>query len=833
MEEPVHIPERAGGRRWLLWLTVFFGAALMAAIAGAVVYAVRIAQAAPPLDLSRLSQLSQITTVTDRAGLPMGQLMADGARQPVSSLDQVSPHLIHGIIAVEDKDFYHHPGIDPTAIVRAIWQNLRGQQIVSGASTITQQTVKLVFFPDQARTLTRKIQEMMLAVELERRLSKDEILVTYLNWAYFGQVGTMNVYGAEQAAQAFFGIRAKDLNLAEAALLAALPNNPSLFSPYAHFSAAKERQTLVLDRMLEQHYITPEEYRQATAFDLHAALRPAARHSSATYPYVLDEVRDDAAALLVGRGLAPDVDSAKNLLYTGGFRIETTLDRDFQDRVNQAVANQSFRPDASYPVLINDRRTDIQNALEQVGAAVIDNATGGILAVFGGRDYNRDQIDHARLPRQPGSTVKPIAVYGPAVDKGLIGSGTAVDDVPTSWPGYSPNNFDNRFHGLMTVREALVQSYNIPALRVFDRLGPATGIEYLKNLGITTLTPGDAVIGAGIGGLTKGLTVEEAAEAFTAFPNRGIVHPLHLVTKITDSKGQVVYEYADRTRQVFSPATSYILTDMLRDVVRRGTASAVGRRFPSLPIAGKTGTTDDDRDSWFIGFTPDITIGVWVGYNYPFPLHPVPGISSRDERPRAIQIFSDILQSTRNGPWLHTNEFSAAPPDVVRVNVCSKSGKLPTDLCREDGAVVSELFVRGTEPKESCDVHVRAPYVIIDGKRYLATTATPPGDIRWGIFIQRQPSAASGNTPRPLPGDADQEVPAAPDPRGGQVLPAASAAGPAPPAKPAPGGPAESRPAPSGADRPSAEWPGPGGPSSGTSGPPSGPAAGTPAASAP
>ncbi|ATY85491.1 glycosyl transferase [Kyrpidia spormannii] len=766
MEEKVQIPEQPKRRRWLLWAAILAGAAFLGILASGVTYAVRVTRAAPPLDLARLSQLSQITTVVDREGRPLGLLMTDGSREPISSLAEVSPDLVHGVIAVEDKDFYHHPGVDIQAIFRALWQNIRGQQIVSGASTLTQQTVKLVFFPDQARTLTRKIQEALLAIELERKLSKDEILTTYLNWAYFGQVGTMNVYGAEQAAHTFFGVNAKDLNLAEAAMLAALPNNPSLFSPYSHFSAAKERQSLVLSRMLEQHYINEEQYRQALAFDIQKALRPISQHSAAKYPYILDEVQDDAASLLVQRGLAPDLDKAKELLATGGFRIETTIDRDLQDRVNEAVSGQSYRPDIGYSALLNGRPTPIKNAMEQVGAAVVNNSDGSILAVYGGRDYNRDQIDHARLPRQPGSTMKPIGVYGPAVDRGLIGSGSGVDDVPTSWPGYRPNNFDNRFHGMMTVREALVQSYNIPALQVFSRLGPGVGMEYLKKLGITTLTPDDAVISAGIGGVSRGLTVEEATNAFTVFPNQGSVHPVHLITKIVDRDGRTVYQHANQTTQVFSPAASYILTDMLRDVVRRGTGSAVGRRFPSMAVAGKTGTTDDDRDSWFIGFTPDVTIGVWVGYNYPFPLHPVPGVSPRDERPRAVQVFADILQRARGGPWLHTASFPSAPSGVVRVSVCSKSGELPTALCRAAGTVVSELFVKGTEPKTACDVHVRAAYTVIDGKKYRATTATPPDEIRWGIFIQRK-----AHPPGPAPTDAGLEVPSTPDPRGGEVLP--------------------------------------------------------------
>lgn len=420
MEEKVQIPEQPKRRRWLLWVAILAGAAFLVILASGVTYAVRVTRAAPPLDLARLSQLSQITTVVDREGRPLGLLMTDGSREPISSLAEVSPDLVHGVIAVEDKDFYHHPGVDIQAIFRALWQNIRGQQIVSGASTLTQQTVKLVFFPDQARTLTRKIQEALLAIELERKLSKDEILTTYLNWAYFGQVGTMNVYGAEQAAHTFFGVNAKDLNLAEAAMLAALPNNPSLFSPYSHFSAAKERQSLVLSRMLEQHYINEEQYRQALAFDIQKALRPISQHSAAKYPYILDEVQDDAASLLVQRGLAPDLDKAKELLATGGFRIETTIDRDLQDRVNEAVSGQSYRPDIGYSALLNGRPTPIKNAMEQVGAAVVNNSDGSILAVYAGRDYNRDQIDHARLPRQPGSTMKPIGVYGPAVDRGLI-----------------------------------------------------------------------------------------------------------------------------------------------------------------------------------------------------------------------------------------------------------------------------------------------------------------------------------------------------------------------------------------------------------------------------
>ncbi|WP_018130770.1 transglycosylase domain-containing protein [Effusibacillus pohliae] len=733
-------------------------------------YAYYLVKDAPAFNPGAFSDLSATTNVYDRNGELLGSLQSDGNRELIKSLQEVSPHIVNAYLAAEDKDFYNHFGVNPLAILRAVYQNLIGGGIMSGASTITQQTVKNVIFPAQEQTIKRKVQEMYLALQLERVMTKDEILVHYLNWIYFGKAGDTNIYGIKAASKAVFGKDPKELNLAQAALLTAMTNNPSKHSPYTNLDKALEYQEYVLKEMLESGTITQAEYQQARAFDIKASIiKPQATSTRyGNYPFVISEVEQRAAEKLMTVAAYNSLDDARQALFKGGYKVYTTIDRQLQDAVDEVLRNNKnfYANPISYTA---NNGQQVKDAIQQAGATLLDNKTGAILAVGGGRDFTRDQNNHTILPRQPGSTMKPLSVYGPAAEKKLLAPGSVIDDVPISLangsaPGgnYFPMNYDRQFHGLITVREALLRSYNIPAIKGTQMVTPAVGLNYVKQMGVTTLQKSDEHLVSGIGGLAYGLTVEEATSAYSTFPNNGVWKESHLIAKIVDRNGKVVYQHTPKETKVFSPQTAYVLVDMMRDVVRKGTASIVGSHFPNRLIAGKTGTTDGTTDSWFIGFTPGITLGIWVGYDIPYPMDRLVdprGIDARGIRPQLL--WNQIMDRVYEKMDVEADGFAPMPNGVVRREVCTKSGKIPTDLCRALGTVTTDLFVQGTEPKEPCDVMVKVKYVEINGKKYLLNdkTAALGGIVKEGIFIKREPYPLPYGDPRYKPWDANLELP--------------------------------------------------------------------------
>lgn len=761
-------------KRWFwrtvkIFLFLFLAAGVIGGGAGAG-YVATLLKKAPPLDLNTITNMAATTKVYDADQQFMFDLQGDGDRELIKSLDEVSPHVVNAFIAAEDKDFRSHFGINPMALARATVQNVLGRSIMSGASTITQQTVKNAMFPEQSRTLERKVQEMYLAIELEKQLTKDEILVTYLNWIYFGKSGPDNLYGIQRASQAIFGVNAKDLTLAQSTILAALPNNPSLFNPYVNLENTLGRQEYILQQMMAAGYITQAQYEEAKAFNVAEALQQTQQNrrvNAGEFGHLVAEIETRAAERLMDSGNYESLDQARQALFRGGYQIFTTIERDYQKMVDSVINDNKFYPkNITYTITDNTgKQTKIEDAMEQSGAALIDNKTGRVLALGGGRNYEVDQVNHATVPRQPGSTMKPIAVYGPAIERGLIGSGTAIDDVPMVWPDrssasgtYFPFNWDKRFHGLMTVREALEQSYNIPALKVYHDITPSYGLGYLTKMGVTTLDDSDYNLASGIGGMAHGLTVLEATSSYSTMPNAGVWRDSFMIEEIKDRTGAVTYKHQSQETQVYDPNTAYILNDMLQGVVRRGTASEVGRKFPGYAIAGKTGTTNEDKDAWFIGYTPDVTLGIWVGYNMPYPL-----LKGEGNTPKHIwnAIMGQVLPTIEN----RTKEFFPNPGGVRQVAVCKVSGHLPTELCHAEHTVTNELFRANAVPRDACDVHVKAKYYEVNGKKYLANDSTPAHLVKEGIFIKRDKYTLPNGNRAYLPLDHEKELPSDKDPR--------------------------------------------------------------------
>ncbi len=571
---------------------------------------------------------------TDESGKPVriGAFRNEGdVRKLIRTVNDASPHLVDAFISTEDKDFYKHSGIVPRSILRAAFQQLINADVTTGGSTITQQLVRRVILEDFDKDLTRKSKEIVLAIRLDSLLEKNEILVYYMNSVYFGKgANNQNLYGVQAAANGIFGVQAKDLNLAQAAYIAGMVQRPNAFNPFSgdgNLKRGLKRMKLVLNEMLENKKITKQQYDEALKFDIKKSLAKPSPESNgyANYPFIMYALEEEAAELLMKKdGLdiqelsnqgkyRPTLQKYIERLQTQGYHVYSTIDKDMYDTVNkEATKHLSFHP----------RKHGKFEDHEQLGAVLLDNQTGAVLAFVSTTDRKGNQKDHAfNALNQPGSSIKPLIVYGPAIEKKVVSPNTKVLDAKMprgDGSGYY-QNASQKYHGPVTVREALKWSYNIPAIKVFNHMGHDTGFDYLRKLNVPP-HPNDGE-SAAIGGQTKGYSVARMTAAFATFGNQGKYNPPHLVTKITDADGKVIYEYENENKKIFSPQTAYQVTDMLRAVVNGGTGVYIGSRINGYDLAGKTGTTTDEKDLWFIGYTPQISIGVWSGYDYNFPMY--------------------------------------------------------------------------------------------------------------------------------------------------------------------------------------------------------------------
>lgn len=647
----------------------------------------------------------------------IGQLRTEEDRRMVK-IGDVSPFLIKAIIATEDRYFYEHHGVNLNGLIRAGTETLMGSPIQTGGSSLTQQLVKQTILTPEV-SFERKAREIFLALRMERMFTKEQIMEAYINKMYFGKnANGSNIYGVQTAAKGIFGVDAKNLNIAQAAYIAGMLQAPSRYIPFNPdgLKAGKERQKIVLDRMLENGFITSQQYKESLEFDIKAHLKPADQvRAYSQYPYLMMEIENQAARMLLDQDMQKNPElSQKNIsseeyqellddkrkeVLTGGYRIFTTVDKKIYEMMTDIAENpDNFSANRSYTA----NGIEVKNALEQVGATLIDNKTGAVLGFIGGRDFKISQLNHTSSPRQPGSAMKPLAAYAPAFEKGLLQPGSVMEDSPIALengagnPPFYPSNYDNRYHGLITARVALEKSYNIPAIKAYLQVGIPESLGYVKKMGITTLvTPEDnpghndyqAKTGV-IGGLTRGLTVEEITNAYSVFANQGIFLDSYFISKITDSSNKTIYEHKASPQPVFSKETAYLMTDMMRTVVNSGTAAGLKKYIGSgRDVAGKTGTTNDDYDSWFVGYTPEISLGVWIGYDIP---HSLP----KAKPPRSLQIWGKIMQNLFK---MYPDQFPKnskfnQPSGIVYKEICRKSGKLASEVCKQEGTAITEIF---------------------------------------------------------------------------------------------------------------------------------------------
>lgn len=536
----------------------------------------------PATDQIAIEQPKEATKVYDINGQLISNLFEEN--RTFAPLNKVPTNLQDAIVSIEDYRFYQHHGIDFKGIGRALWVDITGKGGLQGGSTITQQLAKNVFLT-QKRTLERKIEEAFLALQLERKYTKEEILEFYLNQIYFGH----GAYGVQAAAQVYFGKNIEQLDLAECALIAGLPKGPSYYSPYENWAAAKSRQATVLNRMAELGYITPEQAQEAKEEELKL---PGLKVTPRVAPYFMDYLTQ----YLIEKYGA-------NAVYRGGLKVYTTLDLKMQKAAEESLQN-------NLPPVIKDSK-----GIEQPQGALIalEPSTGYIKAMVGGRDFQNTQLNRASMAhRSPGSTFKPF-VYIAAIDNGYSPY-SIIDDAPVQYGSWRPQNYDHSFRGPITLSTALTNSVNVATIKLAEQIGIDKVKDYAQRMGIKSITPEDNNLALAIGGMQKGITPLELASAYATLANGGMKVDPTCVVKVEDRNGNTMEQNFPSNVNVLNPQTAYTITTMLQNVITSGTGKAanIGR-----PAAGKTGTTDDYKDAWFVGYTPDLVAAVWMGHDQP------------------------------------------------------------------------------------------------------------------------------------------------------------------------------------------------------------------------
>ncbi len=539
------------------------------------------------LDISKLSALAQTSSMYDMNGELMSELRGSENRIIVS-LDEIPLHTRQAFIAAEDLRFYDHRGIDVYRILGALRSNLKSGSLAEGASTITQQLAKLTHLSAE-KTIRRKLEEINLAFQIEKVYNKDEILAMYLNTVYFGR----GAYGIQAAAQAYFGVDAEDLTLNQSASLAAIIKAPSIYAPHISPSNNRSRRQYILSVMAENSFISQEEKQAALDESIWVLAQEAEKQ---LYSWYIDEALRESAELL---GLSADE------VIQGGFKIYTAYDARLQTIADEVYADSSF-----FPAAASDG-TPIQSAM-----AVVDTNNGAVLAMIGGRDYTvRRGLNRAtQMRRQPGSALKPLAVYGPALELGYTTASVLLDE-KTSFGGYTPRNAGDRYYGLVTMRTAIRNSLNTTAVRLLEEIGLDASIQYLNKMGIPTRNS-DRNLSLALGSMTYGVTPVELAAAYVPYANGGIYHQPYCVERIETVDGSNVYERKDSGKQVLSAQNAFLMTSLLQSVVSSGTGTRM--LAANTPIAGKTGTvsmTGGNRDIWMTAYTPEISVAVWMGYD--------------------------------------------------------------------------------------------------------------------------------------------------------------------------------------------------------------------------
>ena len=649
-------------------------------------------------DLPTPEQLTAIeapvkTVVYDARGRVVHEFFKEN-RSPVP-LRNIPHYLVNATLSTEDRTFYQHWGVDIWGIGRAAVTNVLKMRRAEGGSTITQQLARNLFLTHE-RTISRKLKEIALAIEIERNYSKDQILEMYFNQIYFGE----GAYGVEAAAKTFFGKPVEELTLSECALLAGMPANPTVYSPRRRPNAARARRAKVLRNMLATKAINQVEFDNATSAPL--GVTPV-RYSNDRAPYFVEMVRQHL-----------DERYGSNAVYEGGMKVYTTLDIDLQQLAERALENglssleerlklketrASFEAVQVVAVQADPSHVTSESTPYLQGALVaIDPRSGYIRALVGGRDWNHSNFNRAvQARRQPGSAFKPF-IYTAAIDNGFQPTDIIVDE-PVSYPAgdgelYQPSNYDQKYRGPVTLRYALQQSINVPAVKLLRKVGTSLVASYARRMGIRSPIGQNLSLALG----SSEVTPLELTSAYGVIANRGIrVDPLFIL-KVEDKTGNVLEKNAPRPIEVLSEQTASTMTSMLQSVMDHGTGFGARARGFTNPAGGKTGTMDDYMDAWFMGFTPSLVCGTWVGYDQKRTIG-----EGMTGSAAALPIWTEfMIGATRGRP---VEDFTTVEGTVER-QVCAETGMLATDACPN---VTSEVFDQNAVPTEYCTTHPGRP----------------------------------------------------------------------------------------------------------------------------
>lgn len=772
---------------------------------------VGIIDSAPKLELIAIKPNVYTSIIYDTNGNEIDRLHGDENREYIT-LDKIPKNMQNAIVAIEDERFYTHNGIDIKGILRAIYSKLSGNRI-EGASTITQQLIKNNVTKVTRNTIETKLQEQYLAIKYEKELTKqlgskkaakDYILELYLN-----TIALHHGYNGVQAASlGYFNKDASELDLAECAVMAAITNNPTLYSPRTNPDENKKRQKRILNNMLEQGYITQSEYNDAIVEDVYSKVSKNTQQiedsGSNIHSYFVDSLFEQISQDLQDQ-YNMSTAQANNILYNSGLQITSTLDVNMQKIMDDAFLNDELFPKVKYGIdvtytvsildkttsqqehkefrqfvtdkeaadkFVADKRAEIQESLlstqeilsdkfnyfpqPQAAMVIMDYHNGEVKALTGGRGeklVNRGLNRAVDSARQPGSVFKVLASFAPGIDLGTITPATVFDDIPLDLNGYKPKNWYSNppYRGLSTVRDGIRDSMNIVAVKAMNHTGIDACYDYLLNFGFTTLQD-DNHASTALGGLTNGVTQLEVTAAFGAIANNGEYLRPMLYKKVLNHNGDVLLENTMESKQVLKKTSAFLVTDMMKDVVTAGTGTNARFKNIKMPLAGKTGTTQKSRDLTFVGYTPYYVSGIWLGYDRYDDV--VNNMSNLNQSSHLV-LWRTIMEQIHEG--LEPKDFEK-PEGIVTATICRESGMLASKICSSDprgGTVRTEFFAKGTQPTDYCNVHKQVTY---DTSTNMVANEYCPKELVKSITGIVRPEAYTGSEGV---GDKQYEIPAA------------------------------------------------------------------------
>lgn len=781
---------------------------------------------APDINEENIMPDGYPSIIYDANGKKVQKLMGINANREYKKITDIPECVQNAFVAIEDARFYKHSGVDLQGILRAVFSALSDEKMTQGASTITQQLLKnQVFGGGNEKSffgkVSRKIQEQSLAIKLESTIDKKKILEYYLNTINLGQ----NTMGVETASKRYFGKSVSKLTVSEAAVLAGITQNPTEYNPITEQQNNEAKRKIILKNMLDQKYITEDEYEEALGDDVYSRIQDINKEKrTSSYgdinSYYVDAVIENVVSDLKQK-LGYTETQAYNAIYREGLKIYTCQDQSLQKICDDVINNDKYyqkntKSYLSYQLKVkkSDGETELYtegdvrafindahkkrisfyfknrkkaekyikmfkkknldkhdkilsesiNLIKQPQASFVlmEQSTGKVRAIVGGRGEktaNRTLNRAASSKRQPGSTFKVLSTYLPALDISGFTLANVMDDAPYKYPGTNKRVKDwdsSGYKGLTSLRQGIVDSVNIVTVKTFQKVTPQTGFDYLLNLGFTTLVDrretsdgqiySDIQLPTALGGLTDGVTNVELTAAYAAIANGGTyIKPVYY-TKIVDSKGNVLLQNSKSGKKVMKNTTAWLLTDAMKDVIKRGTGKKAAFKKIKMPQAGKTGTTSDNTDFWFEGYTPYYTAGIWLGYDSMFTQ--MSGSASKI-------MWRDIMEKVHKVKKLKNKNFKK-PEDIITRKICKKCGKLAVyglcDRALDGNDIKTEYFARGTQPKESCDCHVK--YTFSNSTGHMAETGAS-ASTNDKVYLNKDEStykAQTKDTPYLIPG---------------------------------------------------------------------------------